>query len=247
MLNNDDRQKMEKLMKISPEFNCLILKIIEEYKFNISKFSHELRNPITLINSSLQLIESQHPEVKTFKFWNETMADIQYVRLLLDELSTYNQSNTLNITEFNIRELLDSICTGVCNDFKTSAKTFSCNFSESLPTMTGDPVKIRQVISNLLKNAKDAINPENGSISITAFCKDQENIQIQISDNGCGIPPEYQSSVFEPFITHKENGSGLGLSICQKVIESHHGIITFKSQVNKGTTFYITLPIHLQC
>jgi signal transduction histidine kinase len=244
MLNNNDRQKIEELMKANPEFNCLILKIIDEYKFNISKFSHELRNPITLINSSLQLIESQHPEVKTFKFWNETMADIQYVRSLLDELSTFNQSNTLNKTKFSLSELLDSICSAICNDINTSTRTFTCRYSKSLPTMTGDPVKLRQVITNLVKNAKDAIDPIGGAICLSAQRIDNNRIQIKVSDNGCGIPPEYQRNIFEPFITHKNNGSGLGLSICQKIVESHNGTITFKSQVNKGTTFYITLPIH---
>lgn len=244
MINENDRRQLEEISKNNPEFSCLISKIIEEYKFNICKFSHELRNPITLINSSLQLIESQHPEVKDFKFWNETMADIQYVRSLLDELSTYNKSNTLNFSEYSISDLLNSIYSGICNDINTSTRTFTLNCSQTLPLLTGDSLKIRQVITNLLKNAKDAIDPINGAISLTAYCLDNDNLQIEITDNGCGIPSEYQETIFEPFVTYKQNGSGLGLSISMKIIEAHHGTIKFDSQVNKGTTFYITLPIN---
>lgn len=242
MLNNNDRQQLEKLMVTNPELNRLITNVIETYKFNICKFSHELRNPITLINSSLQLIESQHPEVKTFKFWNETMADIQYVRSLLDELSTYNQSETLHISAYNISELMDSVCSAIRND-TCDYCTLTCTYDNSLPIMTGDAVKMRQVITNLLKNAKDAVNPENGSIQVRVQNLDESHIQIIISDNGCGIHPEYQDTVFEPFVTHKMNGSGLGLSICKNIIEAHGGSIRFESQINIGTSFYIIIPI----
>lgn len=242
MLNNNDKQLLEKLKKTNPELDYLISKVTENYKFNICKFSHELRNPITLINSSLQLIESQHPEVKTFKFWNETLADIQYVRSLLDELSTYNQSDTLNMSQFSINELLDSICNTFQNDIATSSNTLTCKCREPLPSITGDVVKLREVITNLLRNAKEAIDQTEGCIEVSAKCVKNNFIQISISDNGCGIPIEYQETIFDPFVTHKYNGTGLGLAISKNIIEAHHGTITFDSKINTGTTFHITLP-----
>lgn len=246
MINDNDRQQIEEIMKKNPEFNCLILKVLEQYNFSICKFSHELRNPITLISSSLQLIESQHPEVKDFKFWNETMNDVQYVCSLLDELSNFNKSANLNVSEYSIIDLLDSTCSAICGDLNTSKRKFTCNYSKTLPTIIGDSVKIRQVITNLLKNAKDAIDEASGTIHLTAYCKDESHIQIEISDNGCGIPMEYQDSVFEPFVTYKPNGSGLGLPICKRIVEAHNGTISFQSIQNKGTTFYITVPINPQ-
>jgi signal transduction histidine kinase len=246
MFNNNDRQQIEEIMKKNPEFNCLVLKVLEQYNFSICKFSHELRNPITLISSSLQLIESQHPEVKDFKFWNETMDDIQYVCSLLDELSCFNKSANLNVSEYSIIDLLDSTSSSICSDFNSSTRKFTCHYSKTLPTIRGDFVKIRQVITNLLKNAKDAIDEVSGTISLSAYCKDDAHIQIEISDNGCGIPKERQDSVFEPFVTYKPNGSGLGLPICKRIIEAHKGCISFQSSLNEGTTFYITLPINPQ-
>ncbi|MFA9376862.1 MAG: PAS domain-containing sensor histidine kinase [Lachnotalea sp.] len=244
MLNDNDRQQLEEIMENNPEFNCLLLKVIEENKFNSCKLSHELRNPITLINSSLQLIESQHPEVKNFKFWNETMDDLQYVRKLLDELTSYNKGNTLIMSEYSISELLNSTCTAMLADINTATRTFTTNYSEELPIITGDSIKIRQVITNLLVNAKEAIDPNNGIVSLKAYCADNDHLQIEVADNGCGIPIEHQESIFDPFVTFKQNGSGLGLSISKKIVEAHNGSIQFVSKLNEGTIFYITLPIN---
>lgn len=246
MLNENDRQQIEELVQKNPELRCLISKVLKDYKFNISKFSHELRNPIALISSSLQLIESQHPEVKDFKYWNDTMDDIQYVCCLLDELSTFNKCTSLNLSEYSISELLDSTCASICNNLNTDTRKFTTDYSESLPIITGDSIKIRQVITNLIKNAKDAVDPIHGIIHLNAYCLDDEHIQIQITDNGSGIPLENQDKIFEPFVTYKENGSGLGLSICRQIILLHKGTITFETKPDEGTTFTITLPIKTQ-
>lgn len=244
MINDNDRKQLEEIVKTNPELGCLVSKLINEYNFNMCKFSHELRNPVALISSSLQLIESQHPEVKDFKFWNETMGDIQFVCSLLDELSTYNKCTNLKRLKFSLSELLDATCSAISSDINTDTRKFIYNYNESLPIMIGDSVKIRQVITNLLKNAKDAVDTITGIISLTAYSLDDEHIRIEIADNGCGIPTEYKETIFEPFVTYKANGSGLGLPICKRIIETHKGSIHFESQVNEGTTFYITLPIY---
>ncbi len=244
MINDNDRQQLEALSRENPELNSLISKIISEYNFNMCRFSHELRNPITLISSSLQLIESQHAEVKDFKFWNETMGDIQYVCSLLDELTTYNKSINLNYTKYSISELLDSTCSAICGDSNATTSKFIRNYNDTLPTMSGDSLKIRQVITNLLKNAKESIDPINGVIRLVAYSLDDAHIRIEITDNGCGIPLDYQTTIFEPFVTYKVNGSGLGLPISKRIIEAHNGTIHFESQENEGTTFYVTLPIN---
>jgi len=243
MLNENDRQLLADLKKTNPELDCLVSKMMKQYEFDISRFSHELRNPITLISSSLQLIESQHPEVKDFKFWKETMDDMQFVCSLLDELSSFNKCASLHITKYSIRELLDSTCSAVYNNMNKHAQKFTYSYADTLPVISGDPVKIREVLINLLKNAKDAIDPDTGFVHLTAYKLNEDNICIEIKDNGCGIPPEHYESVFEPFVTYKASGSGLGLPICKKIIQSHNGSIYFETLEGAGTTFYITLPV----
>ena len=96
MLNEQDLKTIHTLSKKNPDFSKLMDKIKEEQRFCLSKISHEVRNPVTLINSSLQLIEQQHPEVKTFAFWKETMEDLSFLRTLLDELSSFNNGDILH-------------------------------------------------------------------------------------------------------------------------------------------------------
>jgi two-component system sensor histidine kinase AtoS len=246
ILNEQELQLIAKYQKENPEFERIVSKVLQQYNLDLSKFSHELRNPITLISSSLQLIESQHPEVKEFKFWKETMDDIQYVCCLLDELSSYNKSSSLNITSFSITELILSTCNSINNHCNHTRQIFTYHYSSDLPPlMNGDRVKIREVLINLLKNAKDAINLEHGTISLNAYMINQDFIQIEISDDGCGIPLEYQKTIFEPFVTYKPNGSGLGLTICKNIIVAHNGHISFISTPDVGTTFFISLPLSL--
>ena len=82
---------------------------LSEESLELSKMFHEIKNPLTLINSSLQLIESDHPEVKTFRFWNQTMEDMKNLRSLLDELSTFQKGNVLNITKINLFDFTEDL------------------------------------------------------------------------------------------------------------------------------------------
>lgn len=105
-----------------------------------------------------------------------------------------------------------------------------------------DPNQIRQVLLNLLLNAIDAIHKE-GTISIRTYTKHEHTFTISIHDTGEGIPPKIIKNIFDPFITQKNNGTGLGLTISRTIIEEHHGHIKVQSPKNKGTTFIIELPV----
>ena len=107
-------------------------------------------------------------------------------------------------------------------------------------------MKMKQVLLNLLKNAKDAVlscpDRDNAAISLTAAFQNQQ-VVITISDTGCGIAPEDLSTIFEPFITHKQNGTGLCLAIAKRIASAHHGSLTVESVLDKGTVFTLTLPV----
>jgi signal transduction histidine kinase len=111
-----------------------------------------------------------------------------------------------------------------------------------LPYINCDPGQIRQVIMNILTNSIQAITV-NGNITIETR-EENNNVEIIITDNGCGIPEENLSKIFDPFFTTKKpgEGTGLGLSISYGIIKRHNGSIDVKSQVGKGATFIIKLP-----
>jgi two-component system sensor histidine kinase AtoS len=104
-----------------------------------------------------------------------------------------------------------------------------------------DKRQITQVIYNLIRNGAEAIE-DNGTISVYSKIQGQ-SFQLFIQDTGSGIPPDVQKTIFEPFSTSKDSGTGLGLTIVQRIIENHKGKVELFSSSEEGTTFLITLPL----
>jgi len=112
----------------------------------------------------------------------------------------------------------------------------------------GDAVRLERVILNLTNNALEAMD-NKGRVEITAAEKHDAGgpgIELTVSDTGCGIPPENIEAIFKPFFTTKQAGTGLGMAIIQKIIEEHQGQIKVESEVGKGTTLIIFLPLNEQ-
>lgn len=241
MFTTNDYQQLTSLMNSSPEYSELIRKLMDSYEFTISKISHELRNPLTLIYSTLQLIESQHPEVKEFKHWPQMIEDVVFTTELLNELSTYNNSQHLNLKTFDFQEFIRHIALSFASSITETNIEFTSKIDSSLPQITGDKTKLQEIFLNLLKNAQEAVDTD-GKIRLNCFAKDGF-VTIQISDNGCGIEPEQLDTIFTPFVTYKQGGSGLGLSIVQSTTLAHNGIVSVDSVEGKGTCFTVSLPI----
>ena len=116
------------------------------------------------------------------------------------------------------------------------------------PIIYADRQKLRQVFLNLLTNASDAM-PEGGTLTLRSRPDTLEGgeaaVRIEVADTGVGIPAAHLEKVFDPFFTTKEEGQGtcLGLAICRRVVEEHHGTIRIDSEVGKGTTVILVLPV----
>ena len=208
----------------------------------LSKFSHELRNPLTSLYSSIQLIESQHPEVKEFKYWKNLGEDIRYMRQLLDDLSDFTKSETVNLSTFSFYVLLEQISLSFAATIADSDVEYTSKISPSIQQITGDKIKLQEVFRNLLKNAFDATRP-NKTIYLDASLQG-ENVVVTIRDTGIGIAPEQLENIFEPFVTYKKDGTGLGLAISKRILEAHGGNISLTSTENEGTTVTVTLPLN---
>ncbi len=119
------------------------------------------------------------------------------------------------------------------------------NLARRLPSAPLDAAQIKQVLVNLIKNAMQAMT-KGGQLTIQTgqSGSGSDGVWVSISDSGCGIPPEQQNRIFEPFYTTKKKGSGLGLMIVHRIVREHGGLIKVESQVGKGTTFRIWLPVH---
>lgn len=207
----------------------------------LSKMFHEIKNPLTLINSSLQLIQDEHPEVTTFRFWNQTMEDIKNLRNLLDELSSFQKGNVLNMTKINLFDFTEDLLESTAGFLLETGTPLTLESTIDDLDFYADDVKLRQAIINLLKNAAES--SASGSPIILRMTADTQWLYISVADKGCGISKEHLEKIFEPFHTTKSYGTGLGLPIVKKIIESHNGKLTLKSKEGAGTTFLISLPL----
>jgi signal transduction histidine kinase len=113
------------------------------------------------------------------------------------------------------------------------------NIEPATPLVLDDAKKLQQVVLNLCKNAVEAM-PEGGRLTVCARCEAKQ-VCVEVADTGVGIPPGI--NIFEPFVTTKATGTGLGLPIAHYIIAAHHGALTYTSNPGRGTTFRITLPL----
>lgn len=168
------------------------------------------------------------------------------MKQLLEQLSSYNNGERLECASTDARTFLRKIALSFASTLVDSQIEFTSKIPTTLPPVCIDPMKMKQVILNLLRNAQDAVlscpDKDHAAISLSAAFQNQQ-VVITISDTGCGIAPEDLSTIFEPFITHKQNGTGLGLAIAKRIVSAHHGSLTVESVLDKGTVFTLTLPV----
>ena len=259
MLSQKDYDQLLQIMEESPEKKDLLNRLLTTHQITLSTFSHEIRNPLTLIYSTLQLIEARHPEVLSFDHWDDLHQDLEYLVQLLNELSLYNNGEKIHCTEVSMTTYLQKIVLSYAASFADLDIEFTSSIAPDLPVIHLDEVKFRQAISNLLNTARDAVLPDSiedinlnvedssPSIRFSAICSKSSSgsseLLIRISDNGCGISETDLPNIFQPFVTHKECGTGLGLAVTERVIRAHRGSIEVESTSSSGTTFLLRLPV----
>lgn len=214
----------------------------QEFHFTLSKFSHEIRNPLALISSELQMMARSHPEVRDFSEWNDILDNIDHIRCLLDELSGYQNAEQLYPTETDFILCLDSILNSFRPALDYLGITLKTCIPCSHPPLNLDQTKIRQAFLNLLRNAQESIqNPHTGVIQVTASAV-PGGFSVSVRDNGCGMTASQMEKIFCPFVTYKPGGTGLGLAVTRQIIEAHHGTLTVTSTPGKGSCFTVFLP-----
>jgi signal transduction histidine kinase len=245
LFSNEEQHKLKDLMRSNDDFAYFMTKSLDGCKNLSSQICHELRNPLTLIKSTSQLIESSNPEVQDIKYWEQLKEDIHELELLLEEFSTYNHSESVNRQSQNILLLLKSIVAG----FQPAASQKDVDISliiddKDIPCYTlysFDRIKIKQVVTNILKNALEATD-KGDHIQVACSTEDSSNLLITIKNDGSPIPGDILPTIFTPFVTYKTNGSGLGLAISSNIITAHGGTLS-ASSTEEETSFYIRLPL----
>jgi signal transduction histidine kinase len=210
--------------------------------------AHEIRNPLSSLNINIELLReelkgeallSQKEEIHSL------LNFISYETLRLENnLKDFLDFNRLPPPKFEwvqLNEVLDSIVRLLRPDAQMKNARMDTHFQKKLPMVKIDISQFNLAISNLLINSIQAVS-ERGKIQLYTRAS-KKNVFIVIKDNGVGISKESLPKIFDFMFSTKPMGSGLGLSIAKKIISDHHGEITVKSEVNKGSIFKIQIPI----
>jgi two-component system sensor kinase FixL len=214
-----------------------------------SALAHELNQPLTAVANYLEasrdMLDSPAPETREILREALSEAATQAVRAgeIVRKLRSYVSRGEVDARPVH----LDQVVSDAIALSKTSRERadipVTVQQAESISRVMADPIQIQQVIINLIRNAMDAMSDlDDAHIAIRAMPDDDPGfVSIEVCDNGPGLAPEMKETIFKPFATTKAHGMGLGLSICQTIVEAHGGTIRAVSSPQGGTCFRFTL------
>ena len=210
-----------------------------------AEMAHDINNHTAIIMSRTDYLNLETSTDKKIKEYSEDLNAILYqsnqVSKITGNILRHSKKHPKLKQKINLVNTVND-CLNILNPLLTKNKiTVTKRFTESEAIILGDQLDVEQAIMNLLTNAVDAIEENEGGIDITIDKSSDSKIRLNISDNGCGIEQSLMSQIFEPFFTTKdiERGTGLGLYIVKKICDNHSAEIFCKSEPGAGTTFTI--------
>ena len=217
--------------------------------------AHEINNPLAIINEKAGLMKdiletSADPPANKDRFLillNGIFESVNRCRTITHRLLGFSRRIDVSHDAINLNDAIKEVMGFLEKEILYRNITLTLNLKEDLPQVVTDKGQIQQVFLNIINNAVDAVD-EGGRIEISSDRKDDKTVRVLIKDNGVGIPKEKLKHIFEPFYTTKEKGkgTGLGLSISYGIMQRIGGTMLVESEVHKGTTFIIELPINAE-
>ncbi|MFE8696239.1 histidine kinase N-terminal domain-containing protein [Cytobacillus sp. FJAT-53684] len=210
-----------------------------------SSFIHEFRNPLTSVQGFIQLLKSENPNMKYLDIISIELEQLNFrisQFLLLSKKELIGKEKII----FSLNEMIEEVLIFLYPSILDGKVRIIKNLEEEVKLL-GYADEIRQVLINIIFNAIDELNTNTIEPLIEIKCYSQANghVKLEIANNGPMIPEHLIQSIFEPFVTTKKLGTGLGLFVCREIIEKHKGILDCETQSDL-TVFSITLPIASQ-
>jgi signal transduction histidine kinase len=213
-------------------------------------FAHEIRNPIAAAKSLVQQMGEDPTSTENVEYAKVALDELARVERSVSHLLKYAKEEDYHFENLNLASVLDSALTQMRGKLELNSVAVWRTYVTG-PTVRADADKLRQVFSNIIDNAIDAMATNQDErrleLSIESTRSNNEtqtrSAVVKIRDNGCGIAEDQIKKIFNPFYTSKANGTGLGLGVAKKVIDAHRGAIQVLSQPSSGSEFAISIPL----
>ena len=206
--------------------------------------AHEINNPLGTIMIYAHLLlkgmDKDDPRIEDIEL---IIGEANRAKEIVQGLLSFARETKLRQGLMNVCDLLEDVLSLVINQSLFHNIRIEKSFVQDMPIIVADETKLKQVFLNIILNAAQAMEG-NGKLTISTII-DKKHIKVKIQDTGPGIPPENMGKLFSPFFTTKEKGTGLGLAISYGIVERHGGKIDVDSELGKGSTFIISLPISI--
>ena len=211
--------------------------------------AHEIRNPLAGIAGAIEIITKDfpkdHPDREVLE---DLRQEVRRIEKTLNELLVYARPKPPQLGHADLKETIARTLQLARQQTGNRKIEFSIQISPQIPPFMVDSEQVHQVLLNLVLNAIQSIEKE-GKITLEAGLQDGDGLNrlgyvvVGVTDTGQGIPPEHLTRIFRPFYTTKRGGTGLGLSLCRRIIDAHGGTLTAESELRKGSRFTIRLPL----
>jgi signal transduction histidine kinase len=214
-----------------------------------SMIAHEINNLLTPL-ATYAALAVQHPDDKALadKVLDKTARNCRRAAKIMESMLSMANGQKQQWEQVDVNALVDEVFVCLCRDFSKDGIAVDVDVPEGL-SLRCVPVQIQQVLMNLILNARDAMLPGGGTLCVTGRRDDQE-VEIAVSDTGCGIAPADLERIFDAFFSTKgdgkqpacDSGAGVGLAFCRRIVDAHKGRINVDSEIGRGTVFRIALP-----
>ncbi|MBE3559794.1 MAG: PAS domain S-box protein [Ktedonobacteraceae bacterium] len=232
------------------------LKVAHRVRSNfLSMVSHELRTPLNSVHGFIDLLLHGHMGKLTEEqqtYLGYTQEGVQQLVSIVEDILFITRSDLgqfeIKREEVQLHTLVDQVIKSLQPQALKAEVRLYQDIPAEMPALSVDPQRIKQVLNNLITNAIK-FTPTGGGVIVSARCDNRQFVTVSVADTGYGIAPEDRQHVFERFYQSnhsqqsKLGGYGLGLSIAKLIVEQHGGTIGFDTVVNKGTTFFFSLPL----
>lgn len=228
---------------------------LERKKFHLEKLAavgemaaslvHELRNPFSSVKMGiLTLMKRANLEKWERRVLEIAVKEGRRLERMLKDVLDFARPQELRPRKHDMHRILDQAADQLAGELEKNGIALSKEYDRHMPPILMDPERMQQVVLNLLQNAKDAVQKRRGRIVLRSeLLKNGEGVRFEVIDNGEGIRKADLQRIFKPFFSRKVGGTGLGLTVVQKIVEAHKGRIKVESRLGRGTKIQLELPI----